>query len=90
MSETKIKLFNDNPANNPMYGKKHSSETKTKISLSNKNRKAILCLDAKRNIIKQYECVRDAERETSIDHSSISRCCRNKQKTAGGYIWEFV
>lgn len=25
-----------------------------------------------------------------IDASSIIRCCKNVQKTAGGYHWEYV
>lgn len=39
---------------------------------------------------KTFSCIRDAEKETGIDNSSISRCCKGKQKTAGGYKWEYV
>lgn len=31
----------------------------------------------------------DVERKTGINHASIWRCCNNKQKTAGGYIWKY-
>ena len=31
-----------------------------------------------------------ASKETKIDASSITRCCKNKQKTAGGYHWRYA
>ena len=37
-----------------------------------------------------YESLSEAARQTKIDKSSISKCCRGKQKTAGGFHWEFV
>lgn len=37
-----------------------------------------------------YESAREAERQTGISRTSIGRCCRGKQKTAGGSTWEFV
>ena len=37
-----------------------------------------------------YDGVRDAERQTNILHSSISKACQGKYKTAGGYHWEYV
>lgn len=39
---------------------------------------------------KTFSCIRDAEKETGIDNSSISRCCKGKQMTAGGYKWEYI
>lgn len=39
---------------------------------------------------KTFSCIRDAEKETGIDNSSISRCCKGKQAKAGGYKWEYV
>ena len=29
------------------------------------------------------------EREINIDKSSIIRCCKGKQSTAGGYKWKY-
>ncbi len=37
-----------------------------------------------------YNSIRDAERITWIDNSTISRCCRWIQKTAGGFIWKYL
>lgn len=39
---------------------------------------------------KTFSCIREAEEKTGIDNTSISRCCMRKQKTAGGYIWEYI
>ena len=40
--------------------------------------------------IKTYPSTMEAERQTGIKHSSISYCCRGKQKTAGGFIWKYA
>ena len=40
-------------------------------------------------IITEFYGTRDAERYTGIDHRNISACCLGKQKTAGGYKWEY-
>ena len=39
---------------------------------------------------KIFSCIREAEKETGINNSSISRCCKGKQAKAGGYKWEYV
>ena len=39
--------------------------------------------------IKAYVTAREAERETGVDHTTIARCCKHKQQTAGGYKWEY-
>lgn len=38
-------------------------------------------------LIKEYQSLREAERETKINHSNISDCINNKRKSAGGFIW---
>lgn len=43
----------------------------------------VQCIET-RNI---YESFKEAMQITGIDSSSISRCCRGKQQTAGGYHW---
>lgn len=37
--------------------------------------------------IGEYPSIKEAERVTGIAHSSISKVCKGKLKTAGGYIW---
>ena len=40
-------------------------------------------------LIKQWGCITDVERELKIPHSNISKVCRGKRNTAGGYFWEY-
>lgn len=38
--------------------------------------------------IKKWDSMRLAEQTLNIRH--INECCKNKRKTAGGYIWKLV
>lgn len=40
-------------------------------------------------LVKTYNSIVNASKATGINISSISKCCRNKQLTAGGYIWKY-
>lgn len=46
--------------------------------------------DKQGNLIKTYSCIKQAEDELHIDGSSISKCCKGKRKTAGGFIWRYT
>jgi group I intron endonuclease len=77
---------------NPMYGKRHSEESKqkmsrTKIISPSESKKSVICLDTQ--II--YNSIADAERRTNICKANIAACCRHEKsrKTAGGYRWMF-
>ena len=96
--ETKEKLsainkdkFKDKQ-NHPMYGKHHTEESKKKMSLARigkpnpKKWKAVLCIET--NIV--YKSIVCASRETGTLPEKISMVCNGKQKTAGGYHWEFI
>lgn len=39
--------------------------------------------------INEYSSLKEASSKTNIKYQSISSCCRNLQKTAGGYEWEY-
>lgn len=58
----------------------------------NSGGKQIAQYDLNGALVKIYPSMREAERETKVGHTEISRCCtgdRNK-KTAGGYIWKYA
>ena len=40
-------------------------------------------------LINTFDGVREAERLTGINHSSISGCCTGRLKTAGKFIWSY-
>jgi hypothetical protein len=71
-------------AKNPMYGKQLSK--KQKVALSKANSKPIRCVET--DVV--YSGARKANELTGIDKTSIGKCCNGRQKTAGGYHWEFV
>lgn len=75
--------------NNPMYGKTQSDEARANISA--KNGRLVVAIDVNTNqIVNTYCSMRMAEKVTGIAHEHISACCRGKQKTAGGYRWEYA
>jgi group I intron endonuclease len=81
--------------------KKISDERKSRINTSEKvrnalesgrqsNRKKVGKYDNEKNLIKTYISISEAAKDTNILHSSISKVCLGKHKTAGGYKWEFI
>lgn len=53
------------------------------------NRKAVLQFDKDGNLIKEWDFLKQASRELSIHYGQLSACCNGKEKTAGGFKWEF-
>lgn len=89
ISEAQKKRFEtDEPWNK---GKKNcfSEDTILKMRKSQKN-KPINLLNDEGVILKSFESLMDAERQLGINASSIMRCCQGKQKTAGGFHWEYA
>lgn len=54
-----------------------------------KTKKEIIQYDLNRNIINEFESLKDAELKTKIKYQRISDCCRGKTKTAGKFIWKY-
>lgn len=75
-------------------GKHHSEETRKKLSKANKGKinaptKLIIQYSKDGEFIAEYPSIMEAERQTDISNSSICRCCKGKQKSAGGFIWKY-
>lgn len=51
--------------------------------------KPVIQKDKNGKIINKYISISEAERQTGIDHTCIINVCKNKQKTAGKFIWEY-
>jgi hypothetical protein len=62
---------------------------KVNSGLSNTTKK-IIQYDLQMNKLNEYESQVNASDKLKICHTSISKCCLNKQKTAGGFIFKFV
>ena len=64
-------------------GKKYGRINGAKMS------KRVLQFDLDGDFIREWPSMREVKRNLKIDNSSITRCCKGKQKTAGKYIWKF-
>lgn len=40
-------------------------------------------------LVQKYFSITEAAKVTGIDSSGISKCCRGKLKTTGGYVWKY-
>jgi hypothetical protein len=86
----KTRKINNTTQITPEHANKISQSLKgRKITWDRKRNKSVLQYDLKGNFIKEYESQSQASRETNISQGDISACCRNKQKTTGGFIWKF-
>ena len=70
-----------------MLGKKHTQETKDKISATkDKEKVSVTCVETQ----KVYKSVADASTETGADRSSIIKCCKGIMLSAGGFTWRYT
>ena len=53
------------------------------------NKEPVVQLSLKGEFIKEYTSLSNAERETGIPRGNITSCLTGKNKTAGGYKWEY-
>ena len=76
------------------YNVKHAykiglAKVKKLYGKENPKAKKVKQYDLENNFIKLWHSIIDASKELKIDSSSITAVCRNKRKTAGGYIWKY-
>jgi group I intron endonuclease len=72
-------------ANNPCFGKKRTKEQCKNI----KNKKRVKCYNLHNELIDTFDSMSEAGRKFNIDYNNISKCCKGKHKTCGGFIWKF-
>lgn len=73
-------------------GSKATKDTRKKMFDSSPLKKSVAMLDKDNNTIKIFEGVREAYRQTKIDHRSIAAVAGGSKirKTAGGYKWQYI
>jgi hypothetical protein len=55
-----------------------------------KNSKSVLQFTKDGEFVNEFPSAREASRQTRIDQSQISKCCRGKgYKSCGGYLWKY-
>lgn len=61
------------------------------VGVKIKRSKSVLQFTLDGRFVAEYKGVREAARQTGLEHSGICRCCKNKcgYNTAGGYIWKY-
>ena len=78
-----------------MTGIVFTEEHKKKISESmtgkhNRPQKSVLQLSINGEFIAEYPSIMEAERQTGCNPSHICQCCKEKLKSAGGYVWRYA
>lgn len=73
---------------NPMYGKIRRGE-KCFEKLKEKLSVPVNQFTKDGQFIKTYNSTMDVERELGIWHNTVSKCCKGKVKSAGGFVWKY-
>ena len=98
--ETKTKISESLKAynathNNPFFGRKHSAESiekmrKSKSGIKSPQARPVLQFTKDGTFVERHPYITAAAIKYGIDASTISKCCRGKTKSAGGFIWEYA
>jgi hypothetical protein len=87
-SKTKNLLHDINiGSKNPMWNKKIKDNPHWKIFPPNKKSVNQYSLDG--CFIKQHKSIIEAQMDTKVAKSSISKCCKGSLKRAGKFIWKY-
>lgn len=78
-----------------LMGRVMSDETRLKQSIranmpNARIKKPVVQYDLNLNIIKKFDGIRIASKELNINESGIISVCKNKAKTAGGFIFKYA
>jgi len=82
---------------NPFYSKHHTEESRRKISENKKKltgakhprARKVAQYDSDGNLLKIWDCMKEAGKELRINHANIYSCCKYNRKFAGGFIWRY-
>ena len=53
-------------------------------------KKKVIQYDLEGELVKVFDSISDASKQTEINKSSIAKCCRGERKKAGDFIWKFL
>lgn len=81
----------------PMYGHKFSDEERKRMSQIGKQRIGVLSNRARKvnqytkdgQFVKTWDYIKQVAEELHINAAYITKCCRGKGKTAGGFKWAY-
>ena len=72
---------------NVNYGTRNKKAGK---KIAEKRSKPVFSVNKESGLIMWWQSASEAEKCTGIDHSSISKCCKGKKKSIGGYYWFYA
>jgi len=72
-----------------MFGKHHTEEARELLKEANAKAVQQWSKDGK-ELLRTFETVEEAVRESGADGSHITKVCKGERKTAGGFHWKFV
>lgn len=79
---------------NPFLGKTHSAATRKKIServrASHCGRRAVEQMTMTGEHVARFDSISEAAAKTGVDASAISKCCREKLRSSGGFRWNYI
>lgn len=55
-----------------------------------KNHKSVIQYDLQMNKLNEFSTIAEAGRQLNIDNTSIVKCCKGQQNTAGGFIFKYM
>lgn len=64
--------------------------SKCKLGLLNHNTKPILQFTKDGEFVKKWDSMSEIEKELGFNHSHLTSCCRQKKKSAYGYVWMYA
>lgn len=75
----------------PKYNSNYGNRNEKLREINRRYFKAVYQIDKNTGeIIKLWECIREASRKLSIRDHLISRVCKGRNETAGGYKWMYA
>lgn len=74
---------------NVNYGTRNKRSAEKHINHPRRS-KPVIAINKVSGLILEYTSVSEASRVTGVDQSSITKCCKGKRKSAGGYYWHFM
>ena len=80
------KIHHEQMQNCGKLGGKLGGKSQSKIE---KQSKPILQFSKSGEFIKELQSAREAQRKLGIAQQSICACCKDRLKSAGGYIWKY-
>lgn len=74
------------PTLNQLWRDDWTTPNEVRRKISDGVSKQVLCVET--GVV--YKSATEANNNTPANYAAISRCCSGKQKTAGGFHWEFL